>query len=170
MTTMLGARSLALSLACALAACGGGSKTPPPSTDSSESGQTGEDAAAQVTCEGQANLDTYVANLTKTGTKGLSFVLVSGDPAPPARGTNTWTLHVNDASGKGVDGAQLDVKPFMPQHGHGSSVEPTVTATGSGAYTIGNLYLFMPGLWTITITATTPSVTDAAVFTFCIAG
>jgi hypothetical protein len=31
------------------------------------------------------------------------------------------------------------------------------------------VYLFMPGLWTITVTAKA-TVTDSAVFTFCIPG
>ena len=162
---------VAISAACAaLAGCS--SSTPPQTanTDASTSGLGSGDDAGEATCENAVGLDTYVANLTKTGKSGLSFVLMTSDPAPPARGTNNWTLKITDASGASIAGAKVDVKPFMPLHGHGSSVVPTISDSGGGAYALDNLYLFMPGLWTITITATSGNASDSAVFTFCIAG
>lgn len=167
-------RRLAASVApfCLIAlstACGSSSSPTTSTTDASTSGETSEDAGT-VSCDKEPGLDTYVANLTKTGKSNVSFVLVSGDPAPPARGTNTWNVKISGADGAPLDGAQVDVKPFMPKHGHGSSVVPTVTPTGAGTYAITNLNLFMPGLWTITITAKSGTTTDSAVFTFCIAG
>ena len=124
-----------------------------------------------VTCQNDPRVDPYTANLTKPGSgKAFQFVLVSGDPAPPAKGNNTWQLSITDPSGAPVDGATIDVKPFMPEHGHGTSVTPTVTAAGGGKYTVTPLYLFMPGLWQVTITATKGSTSDRAVFSFCIEG
>jgi hypothetical protein len=160
---------LAVSAACAaLAGCSSSTPTQTATPDASTSGD-GDDAG-EATCDNAQGLDTYVANLTKAGKSGLSFVLKTSDPAPPARGTNNWTLAITDTTGAGVAGATIDVKPFMPLHGHGSSIVPTITDSGGGAYVLSNLYLFMPGLWTITINAKAGAISDAAVFTFCIAG
>lgn len=174
MIRRLAVSALSVGLGAGLAACSSSNANPGPQTDASTESDTATDGDT-VTCENEPGLDTYVANLTKTGKAGTSFVLVAGDPAPPQRGMNTWTLKVTDAAGKALAGATLGVKPFMPQHGHGSSQEPQIQDNGDGTYTIGNLYLFMPGLWTITITATAAGAGDAgagdsAVFTFCIAG
>ncbi|MFT3838245.1 MAG: FixH family protein [Myxococcaceae bacterium] len=90
-------------------------------------------------------------------------------PGPPLRGTNTWQLKVLDTAGQPVTGATLTVTPFMPEHGHGSQVVPTITADGD-QYKITNLYLFMPGLWKVTVQAMNGATTDSAAFTFCVAG
>src|SRR5262245_24301296 len=106
---MLSIRRCLASTAACLFVLGCSSNDPPgPSVDASTSGETPEEAGT-VSCEGAPNLDTYVANLTKAGKAGLTFVLVSSDPAPPARGTNTWTLKIDDASAAGVDGAQIGI-------------------------------------------------------------
>ena len=96
---------------------------------------------------------------------------MESNPAPPAKQSNVLTLQVADASGKPVDGATLSVLPYMPDHGHGSSVKPTVTAKGGGTYEVTNVYLPMPGLWRLTVTVQMPNVAaqDAA-FSFCIDG
>jgi hypothetical protein len=126
--------------------------------------------AGVVGCEMNPMAQTYAAGMKRSGDGSkLSFVLVSSDPGPPLRGTNTWEVKVLDASGQPVTGATLTVTPYMPEHGHGSQVVPTITADGQ-QYKVSNLYLFMPGLWQVTIQATNGSVTDSAAFTFCVAG
>lgn len=141
------------------------------SSDSSgaASGDAG-DQAALITCQNDARVDAYSPGLSKTSTSGKwRFVLTASDPAPPARGTNTWTLSITDAAGAPQTGATVNVTPFMPDHGHGTSVVPTVTAQGND-YAIANLYLFMPGVWRVTIDATANGATDSAVFMFCVPG
>ena len=126
--------------------------------------------AGLVGCEMDPTAETYTAGMKQLGMNGkLSFQLMSSDPGPPLRGTNVWELKVLDGTGAPVTGATLTVVPFMPEHGHGSSVVPTVSAD-SDAYKITNLYLFMPGLWRVTITATAGQVTDSGAFVFCVAG
>lgn len=123
-----------------------------------------------VTCRTDARADTYAANLTKPGQAShYTFVLQQAQPAPPAKDTNTWTVAILDSAHAPVTGATLTIKPFMPDHGHGSSLVPSATAQGD-SYTITPLYFFMPGLWQTTITAQVDSVIDAAVFAFCIEG
>jgi hypothetical protein len=73
-----------------------------------------------------------------------------------------------DASGKPITNATFPtIKTWMPLHGHSSSVLPTSMSNGDGTYTV-SLYLFMPGLWQITFNALAGSVSDSAMFTFCV--
>lgn len=126
--------------------------------------------AGVVGCETNPLAQTYAAGMKQGGDGNkLSFQLVSSDPGPPLRGTNVWELKVLDTANQPVTGATLTVTPFMPEHGHGSQVVPTITADGD-SYKITNLYLFMPGLWKVTIQATNGATTDSAAFTFCVAG
>ncbi len=111
----------------------------------------------------------YTPNLAASAT-GAKVVLVDASPAPPARGTNTWTLKVTDAQGNSIPGAIITAKPFMPDHGHGSSVQPVITANPDGTFGVTPLYLFMPGLWQVTFTVKTATTSDDVVFSFCIAG
>jgi hypothetical protein len=122
-----------------------------------------------VTC-GSSTADAPNAGLSRQGALGrYTFELAAFDPAPPVVGTNTWTVRVLDANEAPVTGAQLAIKAFMPLHGHGSSAVPQITPQGD-SYSIAGVYLFMPGLWQITLTATTADGTDSAVFNFCIDG
>ena len=81
-----------------------------------------------------------------------------GDARAPGEAVErAHVLEVADAAGKPVDGATLSVTPFMPDHGHGSSVKPTVTREGGGTYDVTNVYLPMPGLWRLTVTVQMPT-------------
>ena len=133
-------------------------------------GQNSNGGDAGVGCTRDVRADTYAARLSKPGRSGaLTFELVSSEPAPPARGDNRWVLRVLDASSAAVTGATLTVSPFMPDHGHGTSVAPQVTASGD-SYEARPLNLFMPGLWQTTVGARTANGNDEAVFSFCIEG
>ncbi len=112
---------------------------------------------------------TYAANLSASS-KTAKVVLVDASPSPPARGSDTWKIKVTDSQGNALSNATVTAKPFMPDHGHGSSVEPVVTANPDGTYTVTPLYLFMPGLWQVTFTIKTASTSDDVVFSFCVAG
>lgn len=89
-----------------------------------------------------------------------------------AKGLNTWTVKVTDGKGNPVSGAAIKVRPFMPDHGHGSSITPQIMPMAAeGTYQVGLLDFFMPGIWqeTFTITPTTGPA-DTVVFTFCVDG
>lgn len=119
-------------------------------------------------CVGDPRAQTYAPGLEKAADGGaFKAKLLSIDPNPTARGDNTWQLQLLDKSGAPVDGATIKVKPFMPDHGHPSSITPTVTATGGGKYSV-LLNLFMPGLWQITFTVTAGATTDSIVYSFCV--
>src|SRR5262252_9392073 len=106
-----------------LAACG----SDPPSN--------GPDAQ-DIGCLNDPRAMTYTANMQLQGVGNLlTFVLEQSDPAPPIKGTNTWKLKVVDGANQAVTGASLMVVPFMPDHGHGTSVVPAVAPNGD-AYDI----------------------------------
>lgn len=116
--------------------------------------------------------ETYAAGMEHAGDAGVyTFVLVAGDPAPPDKGDNTWTLKVLDATGGPVEGATLTIEPFMPEHGHGSTPASfDGTTAADGTVTIGPMDLFMAGTWELTLTADQGGTTDTTIFAFCLEG
>ncbi len=91
----------------------------------------------------------------------LQLVLRTAPSQPPPRGTCTVELTITDAAGAPRDGLVLDVVPWMPAHGHGASVRPTVVAKGGGKYVASDVDLFMPGEWELRTSVSGP-VTDHA--------
>lgn len=86
---------------------------------------------------------------------------VRTSPQPPSRGTNEVQLTVTRASdGTPVDGVSLDVQPWMPAMGHGSST-PTVTAQGGGVYLVTEVYFYMPGAWELRTSISGPTTDHA---------
>ena len=125
-------------------------------------------------CANETRGDTYVKGLQKTGAQQELIVsLLQSQPGPPAIGVNTWDIQVHDAASMG-GGARNDLSitavPWMPDHMHGTSVKPTVTPTGAdGRYTISDLYLYMAGLWQVTLKMQAPAATmDTVIYSFCI--
>lgn len=152
-------RSLPILLAALLVACG-----PTPTRPDG-----GTDIAG---CLNDPRVTPYAAGMQTMSSSGeLRFQLVQSDPAPPIRGTNSWTMKVFNGAGTSIDGLALKATTFMPDHGHGSSIVPEVTALPAGGYSVANLYLFMPGVWRITLATTTDGgLSDSAQFLFCIEG
>jgi len=141
------------------AACGG--------DDDSQSADGGIDCA--LIMEGQ---DVYAPNLEKVGANGYTVQLMSATPAPPAKGNNSWRIHVADPTQTAADGLGIDVNPYMPAHGHSTPIEAVVTPTGDpGEYTLDPVNLFMPGIWEVTLELSSGgSAVDSVVYTFCIDG
>jgi len=125
-----------------------------------------------ISCQNDSRVMTYTPNMSVMSANGtLKFVLVRSDPPPPAKGNDTWTIRINDASGAPVSHLTLSAVPFMPDHGHGTSVTAQVTSNGDGTYTVTPLYLFMPGVWRITLTTVADAgPSDSAIFYFCVPG
>jgi hypothetical protein len=123
-------------------------------------------------CDTETRATREPVGLDKTSKMGTFDVKVTaGDPDPAVKGTNTWTVQINDATATPVDGLTVKVTPFMPDHNHGTSVKAAVTPMGSGGYSITPLYLYMAGYWEITldITPATGS-SDSVVLPICIQG
>lgn len=124
-------------------------------------------------CANETRDDVYAASLRKAGAGGLfDFVLVAATPAPPAKGDNSWTVEVDGIGGGApLTGASLTATPFMPDHGHGTPIVPVATPIEQpGQFQVTPINLWMPGLWQVTLEATTSAATDKAVYAFCIEG
>lgn len=110
-------------------------------------GQGGEGGATQG-----GETDTYVAGLAKEGASGVyRFVLVESAPIPKYTGPYTWTVKLTDLDGNAIEGASLVAEPRMELHAHGT-FPPVFDAapTGEpGTYTLSDMDLFMPGVWTV---------------------
>jgi hypothetical protein len=116
-----------------------------------------------------SDADVYTPGLSAPA-GDYEVVFDAADPSPPDRGDNVWTVQVLDASGAPVQGLQMEVEPFMPEHGHGTS-PATFPATAEGdAYTFGPVDLFMPGLWVVTFHVDDGAAASAAEFRFCLEG
>jgi YtkA-like len=142
---------------------------------SSSSASDAADAGEQPElCATDSRAQTFAPDMEQPGSSGTySVKLQTITPNPVFKGNNVWNILVVDKTGAPVSGATIKVNPFMPDHGHGSSITPQI-APGStpGTYDVTLLNLFMPGIWTITIVVTTGTapnvVTDQSVFTFCV--
>ncbi len=154
-------RRLIFAFACTTACSSPAEET----TESSEGGS----AAHDESCESDARAMKFELPLEAKGAKGLSLSLLSADPAPPSRGDNRWMLAPKLEGADLADGAEWTVTPFMPSHGHGSSIRAEATPQADGSLEVTPINLWMPGLWEVTIGLKTGTVVDEAVFGFCIA-
>lgn len=78
----------------------------------------------------------------------LRIEIRTGPEQPPTRGNQTVEFVVVDAmTGTPAAGLTLDVVPWMPVMGHGTSLTPSVSETSPGTYVLTNVGLFMPGTW-----------------------
>lgn len=126
------------------------------------------DTMAMQMCEQEDRADEFAVNLSKMGTEH-SATLVEATPAEPFRGDNAWTVMLADAAGAAVEGVTIDVRPWMPDHGHGTAVPTEVMEMGAGEYMIDPLHLQMAGYWEITLTLTTADgATDEVMFAVCV--
>ena len=141
------------------------------------SDDTMEDAPVDCS-KAMPGVDMFVAGIEHPGDKGMyNFKLVDAMPAPPARSMagnfNTWTLQVNALSagvvGAPVSNADIRVTPYMPAHMHGSGVPVEITPMSEpGQYKLGDINLWMQGVWETTVRATVDPTSDSTVFKFCI--
>jgi hypothetical protein len=84
--------------------------------------------------------------LSSTGS--LMIEVRTSPDQPPSHGVLTVEFFVKNAGDSApVDGLVMSAEPWMPSHGHGASVRPTVTPRGNGRYVLTNVDLYMPGSW-----------------------
>lgn len=90
--------------------------------------------------------------------------------SPPVVGYDAGELTLTDPTGEPLKGLTVSVVPWMPAHGHGASVAPTVTEKDPdlypGVYLATPLDFYMSGTWqlltTIVGTGATGAIDDAA--------
>lgn len=89
------------------------------------------------------------------------------DPNPPVSGMNQVTMELWAGEDETpVVGAQVEVEPWMPGHGHGSPEEPEVIEEGEGKYLISNIFYNMPGDWELRVDVHADEKTDHFVISY----
>lgn len=94
---------------------------------------------------------TYEIDPARTSDNEDFKVAISASPVQPVTGTNELRFYVFKGMGTPVTGATIDVEPWMPGHGHGSTEVPVVSEDGDGWYTVSNVFYTMPGYWELYI-------------------
>ena len=87
--------------------------------------------------------------VTVASASGALSVAVWWSPAQPTVGYDAGQLAITDQTGAPVSGATLTVVPWMPAHGHGASVQATITETAPGVYAAAPLDFYMSGAWVL---------------------
>ena len=134
---------LALTVVFATAACNGSPGTP----TSAPLVFPGSPAATVASLSGRLSIDVWWS------------------PAQPIVGYDATQLAISDANGLPVSGLALTIIPWMPAHGHGASVQPTVTEISPGTYVATPIDFFMAGEWQLRTAITNAAdggSTDAA--------
>lgn len=112
-------------------------------------GDHGDSGEMMSVCSNEDRADDFSIGMSKSGAT-LDVVMADADPSVPFRGDNAWTLMLTDASGMPVEQVTLEIRPWMPDHGHGTPVEAEVSDLGGGEYLVEPVNLFMAGLWEVT--------------------
>ena len=128
---------------------------------------------APASCQNDPRVDAYVENLSKTGEYGvLVFHLLRSDPAPPARGDNTFTFKIAGNDGTPAS-ADLRVNLTQPDRNLPSLVDPMISFdVGMGIHTVTPLHMHIGGVWRLDLEARIEMdagiTDDLATFYFCI--
>lgn len=145
----------------------GAAETAAATSDADDDGPASDssDGTMEAMCDVEDRDDDFALGLAHEG-DALHVAIASAEPASPLRGDNAWTLAITDATGAAMDGMELSIRTWMPDHGHGSPVPIEVEALDDGQYRIEPLNLYMAGYWEITITSEAPA--DSVVFKVCV--
>lgn len=111
-------------------------------------GEGGGGAAADPTCNDRGQ--PLVFGVSRQDAGGVEVQLQSLDPSRPVVGDNTWSVSVTRA-GAALEGAALEVSPWMPDHQHASTKTVLVVETDPGIYQLSPVYLGMIGYWEVGI-------------------
>jgi hypothetical protein len=104
-------------------------------------------------------------SITNTTSRGAFRVKIIGKGKIIRYGRNEVVMKITDERSRAVEGAQIVVTPWMPEHSHGSPWPPTVTEEGSGRYKVV-IPITMLGDWELRIKIKKGDREDTAVFKF----
>jgi len=94
------------------------------------------------------DLDLSATHLSKQGIYKVSYA--ARRDAVPLNQIHSWTLHVETAGGRPVQGAVIAVDGDMPRHLHGLPTRPQVTKElGNGDYLVEGMKFHMSGWWVV---------------------
>lgn len=102
---------------------------------------------------------------TRATDKGLFHITLNGKETVLKFGRNEIDLHVTDDKGADVEGAQVEITPWMPEHDHGALWPPTVVEKGKGLYR-AVIPLTMAGHWELRVRIQKGDRRDSTVLDF----
>jgi hypothetical protein len=112
------------------------------------------------------------ANTVAVGDEGHYRVqVIDTDPySPPRKQSGDWVVEIQDSAGKlAADVDLLEVKPFMPAHGHNGIRKPVIdSGDEAGRFLVTDVNLWMGGPWEVTFVLDGPEGSDEALFDVCI--
>jgi YtkA-like protein len=100
-----------------------------------------------------------------TTSSGQLTIDLRWSPLVPAKGIDAAELTFHDGAGNLVDGLTVTAVPWMPAHGHGTSVNPVMMSTGPGVQVATPVYFYMSGEWQLRVTIAGTTEDDTAVAT-----
>ena len=106
---------------------------------------------ADLTCGDASRYEAYVPGMEVEGDAGVAVALERAVPGPPEKGDNEWELSIRDADGEPLEDLELVVSPFMPDHGHGSPVDPVVAPDDEPGSYLVTMVFNMGGFWEVTL-------------------
>lgn len=132
----------------------------------SDHGDHGDDGAQSACAE--EDRDDFAIGVSRDG-ETMVVTVSDAMPSDPVRGDNMWMFDVADAQGNAIEGIDFVVKPWMPDHGHGTPVATEVMDMGAGTYHVEPINLFMRGLWEVRLELTVDDgPTEEIVFHACV--
>jgi hypothetical protein len=106
----------------------------------------------------------YSRTRTSEGGVYRATIRPPGDSIPQGK-LQSWTLHLETATGTPVDTAKVAVDGGMPQHGHGLPTKPRVTRhLGNGDHAVEGLKFNMGGWWVVKFAIAGSAGTDSVTF------
>jgi len=105
------------------------------------------------------------SNVIKTTEKNFFNIKLSSKGQLLKDGRNEVDMYVTDDKDVSVEGAEIEITPWMPEHGHGAMWPPTVTEKGKGLYR-AVIPLMMTGHWELKIKIRKGDIGDGTVFDF----
>jgi hypothetical protein len=161
------------------------------------SGATTDVDADFVSCTGEKRATPYQPGMQVTSTNGTFVVKLLSNTFTDSMGKTTdeafekgvdvWSVETDTAStATPTDGLAISVRPYMPDHVHGTTPVGVMPVGSGGLYTIDPVNLYMAGYWevTLTIVQTPPAaagdadagadaappapITDTAVLKICV--
>jgi len=105
------------------------------------------------------------SNVTRTTDKGLFHIKLSSNEGLLKYGRNAVDVYVTDDKGRGVENAQIEITPWMPEHGHGTIWPPVVIEQEKGLYRTV-IPLIMIGHWELKIRIRKGDLQDGTTFDF----
>jgi FtsP/CotA-like multicopper oxidase with cupredoxin domain len=83
-----------------------------------------------------------------------------------AIGISSLDLIVHDKEHTDIEGATVEVTPWMPEMGHGAFSATEVTEKGDGLYSVSNIVMIMGGHWELRVDIKKGDLEDRVVFDF----